>query len=464
MNKAEKYDSAEDIKNDSSNLLVDAHNESSSNEVAAFEQETPTFAGEASTEPEQGTTVEDTSPALPENQFVSTTPDDNLPLESKPQMGTQVPVEKPEPVSMTIEPGAPTAATSSVVQQSGGILVLQWLTYAFWFWLSVSISWLAGVVINYYIANKGSSEIVWSTLLAYPLASVIITFLIAFVADKFYSKHEPAKKVGGANVIMLLHVVPFVLLAIGALITLVFALITMFLNSDPVNSTDGPLQVLLVALIVAILFTIAAARVFYGARRVVRLASWGILAILSIGFIITGFTGPAADSFRTKDDRLIEQSLSDLAEDIRQYTLKKNELPEKLSDVTHADSSSANAVQTLIDKNLVTYKANTLPVKHTGFEYPGSSSDDLSISSSVGTTFYTTGADRFYYQLCVVYKNEKKDSYNYTASDKANYTIGTGATSEDDYTSPYVTAGIAAHPAGNVCYNLYAEGKYKYSN
>ena len=44
--------------------------------------------------------------------------------------------------------------------------------------------WLAGVVINFFVAGSTSySE--WGSQLAYPLASVIITLLIALVADFF---------------------------------------------------------------------------------------------------------------------------------------------------------------------------------------------------------------------------------------------------------------------------------------
>lgn len=462
MNNAEKYDNTENTKTepDVANQTVD--------EVLAVEQESPSSDTGATTENEQGIAAEYDSPA----PFDARSSDESqLEVEGEDAQSAEQTVDeearKTSQSSSTVATSSlqeSDAATVAPAGHSGGILVLQWLTYAFWFWLIVSISWLAGVVINYYISNKGSSSVVWSMLLAYPLASVIITYLITLVTDKFYAKHEPEKKVGGANVIMLLHVVPFVLFAIGALITLVFALITMTLNSDPVNSIDGPLRVMLVALIVAVLFALAATRVFYGARRMVRVIAWGILTILSIGFIIAGFTGPGADSLRTKDDRLIEQSLPNLAGDIRQYASKNNALPEKLTDVTHTDSSNANAVQALMDKKLVVYKANTLPAEHSGFNYPDDGADNLSVAGSVGKAQYTTGADRFYYQLCVVYKNEKKSNYNYTNNDTASYTIGSDVAAKDSYTSAYISYGIDAHPAGNVCYNLYADGKYKYSN
>lgn len=456
MNDAEKHEDTEAKHNDTDHLTPD--------EALAVEQETPSFAGNEPVENEQGTESVEASPALSdadlsENQQASITKESQPILEHTKEEAPRP--EQPAPTVMAAE--TPAAEPTAPAQQSGGVLVLQWLTYAFWFWLSISISWLAAVVINYYIANKDSSDIVWSTLLAYPLASVIITFVIALVADKFYSKHEPTKKVSGANVIMLLHVVPFVLFSIGALITLVFALITMLLNSDPVDSTDGPLQVMLVALIVAILFALAAVRAFYGVRRVVRLVSWGIFALLAVGFIVAGFAGPGVDSLRTKDDRLIEQALPSLASDIREYASQHNALPEKITDITHEGSYASASVQKLIDRNLVTYKANTLSDKNSTYN-PGDVQLKTCVDSTTAGACYSgssSSAKEFYYQLCTVFTREKKSTYNYT--DEANYTVGNGVGSATDYRSSYLSS-IDSHPAGPVCYNLYAEGSYEFSH
>lgn len=357
------------------------------------------------------------------------------------------PLVAPVVAPATAAPAVPAAAT----QNSGGSLVLQWLSYAFWFWFSISLSILAGVVINYFISGSKDDE--WSSQLAYPLASVIIMLIIALVTDRFYAKHEPAKKTGSANVIMLLHVVPFILIAIGSLVTIVFSLISMFLNSDPLTTTDGPIQVMLVAFIVALLFGLVAARAFYGNAHNVRRITWIAAIVLAIGFIVAAFVGPAADALVTKNDRLIERTLPSLASDIRTYTSDNNALPQKITDVTHDSSSTSDGVQKLIDSGLVTYKANT--VKGTGSTYnPG----DLQVESCVTNT--TTGecgsaySTRHYYQLCTTYKREKKSAYNYT--DDAGYTTGNSVGSVADYNSSYLMT-ISSHPAGDVCYNLYAD-------
>ncbi len=355
---------------------------------------------------------------------------------------------------------APLRDVQKPQNNSGGVLVLQWLTYAFWFWFSVSTVWLAGVVINFFVAGT-TGYLGWGDLLAYPLASVVITLMIALVADFFYAKHEPAKKIGGANVIMLLHVVPFVLLAIGGLVTIVFALINMLLNSDPIASTDGPLQVMLVSIVAVILLGLAAVRAFFGSKSRIRLIAKLAFVIVAAGFIIAGIAGPAVEAVRTKDDRLIEQALPSLSSDIRDYVSEHDKLPATLSDVTYDESSySADAVQKLIDSKLVTYKANTLPTNNTSYDPSDIRTQVCVDSPTAGVCSPDSGSDssstqRFYYQLCTTYKTDKKDRYNYT--ERNTFTKGDSVGTTANYRYDSVTD-ISSHPSGNVCYNLYADG------
>ena len=385
-------------------------------------------------------------------------PDSDVPTASPTPLATEPAAQAKE--AFAASPPAPSQPEQKSQGSSGGVLVLQWLTYAFWFWCGISVSWLAGVVINFFVAgNTGSYE--WGSVLAYPLASVVIMLGIALVTDFFYAKHEPAKKLGGANVIMLLHVVPFVLIAIGALVTIAFALLNMLLNSDPIASTDGPLQVMLVALVVAVLLGLAATRAFFGSKPRVRLLARAAFIVVAVGFIVAGVAGPALEAVRTKDDRLIEQALPSLSSDIRDYVSEHNKLPAALSDVTYDESSySAGAVQKLIDSKLVTYKANTLPSSNSSYS-PSDIRTQLCVDSPTAGVCSpdSTSADtkRFYYQLCTTYKAEKKDRYNY--SERNAYTKGDSVGTALDYRYNYVSS-ISAHPAGDVCYNLYADSGY----
>lgn len=363
----------------------------------------------------------------------------------------------PDPVTPVAAPVVTNEAPVVAVpthqsENSGGVLVLQWLIYAFWGWFGASMVWLAGTVFTYFVTHSASVD--WSQLLAYPLAAVIILFIIALVTDMLYRRREPAKKQGAANVIMLLHVVPFVLIAIGGLITFVFCLLTMMLNTSPVRAVDGPFIAMLTSLVGVAVYALIAIRIFFGAKKArVRLMTWGIFCATALALIIAAFAGPASDAIRTKQDRLIEQTLPTLSSDIRSYVAKNNKLPANLTDVTHSDSSSSAMVQEMLSKKLVTYKPNTLPATD-GNSY--SPEDTTSTKSGVSASIYPYNpkqSKRYYYQLCVTYKGEKKDSYTYrdTATMTTNGSAGVAA--DYRYDSVY---SISSHPAGNVCYNLYA--------
>lgn len=345
---------------------------------------------------------------------------------------------------------------------SGGVVILQWLAYAFWFWFVVSTVWLAGVVINFAVAQKNTDD--WAQALAYPLAAVIIMLIIAFVTDFFYARQEPEKKTGAAYVIMLLHVVPFVLIGIGSLVTIVFTIITMALNNDPIAGIDGPLKVMLTAIVAFVLFVILAVRAFFGSRRVMlRKAAWVLFGLMALGFIIGAIAGPAAEASRTKQDRLIETALPSLSDDIRSYTAQHNKLPGSLTDVTHMSSNESAAVQKIIDQRLVTYKPNTLPAEDGNSSVPG---DDYKVKVSTptnGTGVMPVGsAKRYYYQLCTAFTTEKKNQYAYSSPKNDYYTTdttSTGSVADYRYSSVY---SIASHPKGQVCYNLFADGDYNY--
>ncbi len=366
-------------------------------------------------------------------------------------------------------PSTGSKETAEVHHNSAADLVLQWVTYAFWGWFVAAMVWLAAVTLNFFIAGNHADE--WGSTLAYPLASVIVMLLCAGAADFFYSRREPAVKQGGASVIMLIHSVLFILLAVAALIVAVFSGIMMALNSDPTNGTDGPKVALFTSLVVCILYSALATRVLYGGRRrVVRLGFWVTAGVVALGFIIASFAGPAAEANRTKQDRLVETALPSLANDIQNYARKNDKLPASLKDVTYIKSSSAEGVQKIIDQGLVTYKPNTLPAKTGNFSLPGDGGEIIPMDDTASSTS-TSGAaikapynktKRFYYQLCTTFTTEKKNEYNYQdTSPNVGYTTDLSAGVESDYRYNYVYS-ISEHPKGQVCYDLYADGKYSY--
>ena len=163
----------------------------------------------------------------------------------------QQPNAQPDvPAAPASRPVAATTTTDTAADTSqkpkgnaAGILVLQWVTYAFWGWFALAILWLSALTFGYFITGNDSQS--WGAALAYPLASVVVMLIIAQVADLFYVKHEPERKTGGSSVIMLIHAVLFVLLTVASLIVAVFSLINMSINSDPVSGINGPVITLL---------------------------------------------------------------------------------------------------------------------------------------------------------------------------------------------------------------------------
>ncbi|QQS21962.1 hypothetical protein IPM09_00170 [Candidatus Saccharibacteria bacterium] len=363
----------------------------------------------------------------------------------------------PEPVAVerevTAHPTvAVTAPASHVVaddpkparSNSPGMLVLQWVTYAFWGWFALAMLWLIVLTFSYFIAGNDSQS--WGDALAYPLASVIVMLIFAVVADLFYAKHEPEQKSGGSSVIMLIHAVLFVLLTVGSLVVAVFSLINMSINSGPTSGADGPTVALLSSLSMLLLYSLASARVLFGGRKtILRTVLLGVSTAMAIGFTLACIIGPATRANVTKDDRLIESGLSYLAQDIQSYTRENDKLPATLSDVKSTSNYTKDKVQALISKKLVEYKPNSKPATTDGggVYY----SDDR---TTTGTSTKLPSGQTFYFQLCVDYKAEKNPDYYYY---KTNSIDG----SEGDYSS-YID--VSSHKKGNVCYDVSATGKY----
>ena len=336
-------------------------------------------------------------------------------------------------------------------RSSGSVVVLQWLTYLFWFWLSISMGWLGGVVIRYF-TNGGAADGSSNGQLAYSLASVIVLLAVVLVVDHFYAKHEPERKAGGANVIMLLHVIPFAITAVGALVVAVFSLVKMFVDTDPLANTSDNVASMLTALLIAVLFTLISVRAFLGGRPKVRkIVRWtGI--VLAVVLVIAGFAGPGMNTMRGKQDRLIELYLPTVSDDIGDYVRDNNKLPTSLSALKDSSSPSQSdqGAAKLIDESLVTYKANTHPAGTDVAE-----ADDDSVSSKL--KIYTAKPQKFYYQLCVDYKYALKSKYSDTSGSVTHTTSKNDVGDVADYKTSSLYS-ISAHPAGTVCYNLYATG------
>jgi len=293
---------------------------------------------------------------------------------------------------------------------SAGVVVLQWLSYAFWGWLIVGLVWvLSAILMNALLDSDVTSTI------PYALAAAIVLLPVAFVTDLFYRKHETVKKHGAGMVIMVVHAVLFALFAIGSLVVTVFTGLNLILTL-PTEATSATV-ILLTGLFATIAYGLTFLRVLHPFKTK-RFARWfGIgMLILTLVFVVLAIVGPILKSVASRDDRLIESGLSSVSNAINKYARTNDALPATLNELT---IKSADAQQ-LISRGLVTYTAEGEHVEDS--EYNTSKS--------------------YRYQLCVTYTSASEyNSYSYS-----DY---------DDYADTYqTTPSTYQHDAGKTCYKL----------
>lgn len=333
---------------------------------------------------------------------------EDTPKDPKPETPETVsqPVKKPtEP-----ERPKPVEATETPTHSSAGVLVLQWLTYAFWGWLILALIWLMGVVLANAILDKPSTD-----MIPYAIAASIVLLPLAFVTDLFYRKHEPLKKVGGAAIIMVIHTVLFALLGIITLIITIFTALSM---ATETGGVDGKLVAIGTTGFATLLYAGAFIRTLNPFKNAKPLFIYSLVMVgLTALLLCLAIVGPFAKSLTTRNDRLIEQNLSSVENGITNYTRENKGLPNSLKDVR----LSGEAKQ-LVDNNLVEYKKEA-----TIKAAPSSSLGSITIEHR--------------YQLCVTY----------TASNGSEY--ASDYQTEEEYTD---YASTSSHEAGKTCYKLKA--------
>ena len=305
-----------------------------------------------------------------------------------------------------------------VVEKHGntpGVIVLQWLSYAFWGWLILALIWLVGIIATNAITGNAIENVV-----PYAMAATIVLLPIAFVTDFFYRRHEPLRKTGAATVIMVIHVVLYALLGIGTLIALVFTLLSMVIGSN--DTQDSQLVALWVLGAATLLYASTFLRVLnpFKSKRFAMIFGFSMLAV-TLGLLIWGVLGPVLTSLSLKDDRRIEQNLGDVSRSVNDYIASSKKLPNSLNNVT----ISSEEGKQLVTDGLVRYKK---------------------VGASTPTNYYAPSKNsrlEYRYELCVDYKH--KDA----SSSRSYYDYGVNG--QDDYKSYVSTYG---HPAGEVCYKL----------
>lgn len=292
-----------------------------------------------------------------------------------------------------------------------GIIILQWLTYAFWGWLIVGLIWLIALV--FMNALTDSAEDVLG-MLPYAIAGTIVVLPIALTCDLFYRKHEPKKKTGGASVIMIIHAVIFALLGIGALILAVFMLVNMMLTSS--RNIDSQLVTVYTAGSAAILYVLAFIRTLQPFKKNLSIAYSSLMAGIAALLLTLALVGPLVSSLSIKQDNLVRSSVSVINSDIQRYISETGDLPKSLGDLSINDDESL----ALIQEGKITYIAE------------GKADQKLSYSGK------TTPVLR--YQLCTSFEHARNSSSALRSSRSAEY---------QRYPETY------SHQAGPICFKLY---------
>lgn len=162
----------------------------------------------------------------------------------------------PLPPPMPIQPpvniyAPPTAQAVTPISEpntsSPGLIVLQWLTYAFWGWTVLAMSVLTVTVLANFISKSDTSG-----FMPYGIAAVLVLLPISIICDVIYSKHEPLKKLGAASLVMIIHAVLFALFGIGSLIGIVISLVMLFTSS---GDSSGTQTALYSSMIITVLYT-----------------------------------------------------------------------------------------------------------------------------------------------------------------------------------------------------------------
>lgn len=315
------------------------------------------------------------------------------------------PVASDKKTEQVVEP-AQTATPSQKQTNSAGVVILQWLTYAFWGWLIIGLIWVISVILINAILGTSVSEVV-----PYAVAATIVLLPLAFVCDLFYRKYEPVKKTGAAMVILVIHAVLFALIGIGTLIVSVFTGLNMAINVG--EGLDNQLVLLLVTAFATVLYAGAFVRTLnpFKSKKAPLVYAFTMLGV-SILLLILAVVGPIVQSVASRDDRRIEAGLSGVQRDIETYVVTNNKLPDSLQDVEFSERSS----QDIVDDNLVEYKA----------------------VGKIETLSYPSTSASYRYELCVTYKLANNPN-DYSSNRNNQY---------QSYLSTY------SHDAGRVCYKL----------
>lgn len=264
--------------------------------------------------------------------------------------------------------------------------ILQWLSYAFWGWVAVALAALVSLIANYVLNGyQGGFEPI-----AYIVAGALVLTPIALVCDILFSKREEDHKRGIAMVIMVIHAVLYALLAVAALATTVFSLISILLSEG--SATDSTTLAITAGTLVVFYGLLFIRIIKPAVKTKLRLTIRLVLLAIVLGAITWAIVGPVAQTYLRKDDRRTASAAQIATIIIDNSVAQGNKLPENLEETVSVNTigftnADIEQVKGALKDGLVTYTPNTKsPVTETD-----------SFASDVTLTTY-------FYEICVTYK------------------------------------------------------------
>lgn len=280
-------------------------------------------------------------------------------------------------------------------------IVLQWLTYSFWFWLLLIIGILLSSSLSYFLGDK-KGDYAWSI---YMLAPLLVLLPTATITDRFYKRSEAVEKHGFSAVVMIVSAVVSCLITVSSFIAVLISVISLLIDS---GNTDDKTVVIISSFVAGVLSLLLFGRILY-----LENLSWvrsKFSTIVIVIFAITlGLTiiGPLKSEISRKSDRLVEKRYSNIVRAINDYTRSEKQLPNSLSDVDF-DSEDKKA----ISAGSITYqKLDT-------------SNDDYDYYSETNGLDYekeNNSSSNKAYKLCVIWKYEKSSNYETTVGENESY-------------------------------------------
>lgn len=298
-----------------------------------------------------------------------------------------------------------------------GVLILQWLTYAFWGWTLLAFVWLLYIVMASLVNGDNVTG-----MIPFAIAASVVLLPISFACDWFYTKRESSKKQGAEMLIMVVHAVIFALFGIGMLVSALVVALQMVITTPP----DASSQIvwLITFIVSALFYAITFIRTLNPKPKLKLQHKYSYIMAVTISIlIILGFFGPVAQASLTRNDRDIAAYLDDVASAVNTYVMDKNALPNSLGDV-ELDGVAAD----IVARDLVMYRKED-------------SSDDSKALAPNDNSVTESQYTYYRYKLCVTYRDKDTESRGYSPSD---YKL--------EYYSNYPTT--YGHPAGDVCYKI----------